>query len=184
MTEPAPQHQDQLDELLSGGAATGHWTADPARSSISFAVKHFWGLISVRGTFGQFTAEGDVTPDGAATGQVTIDAASVDTKNKRRDDHLRSSDFFHAEEHPHIVIAVTSAEATGPADLACHGTMTAGGQSRPLEFTAHVDDIAVDAVTLRSDITIDRTEHGMTWNPMGMTAKTVTATALVRWVRS
>jgi polyisoprenoid-binding protein YceI len=184
MTDPAPQSPDQLTDLLRGGATAGHWTADPARSSISFAVKHFWGLITVRGTFDQFTGAGDVTPDGAVTGELTIDAASVNTKNKRRDDHLRSGDFFHAEEHPHLVVAITSAEATDPADLACHGTITAGGQARPLEFTAHVDGITADEVTLRSDITIDRTEHGMTWNPMGMTAKTATATALVRWVRS
>lgn len=183
MTDPAPQQPDQLSDLLRDGA-TGHWQVDAARSSISFAIKHFWGIVTVRGTFGTFSGDGDVNPDGTVAGQLTIDTASVDTKNKRRDTHLRSKDFFHVQEHPYLVVTITSAEPTGPADLTCHGTVDAGGQIRPLEFTAHVDDLTADDVVLRADVTIDRMEHGMTWNPLGMTAGVASATALVRFVRS
>jgi polyisoprenoid-binding protein YceI len=184
MTESAPREQDQLGRLLGGGAAAGHWRVDPARSSVSFAVKHFWGLITVRGTFDTFSGDADVTAEGVVTGQLTIDSASVNTKNKQRDKHLRSSDFFHADEHPQVVVTVTSAEPAGAAELACHGSVEAGGEARPLEFTARVDDVAADAVTLRADVTIDRTAHGMTWNPLGMTAGSARTTALVRWVKA
>ena len=91
----------------SGGAVTplpaGEWTLDPDKSSAEFAVKHFWGLITVRGHFNAIEGELSIDPAGAVAGELRINAASVDTGNKQRDKHLRSADFFGADEHPQVV---------------------------------------------------------------------------------
>ena len=104
----------------SAGAATalaaGEWTLDPDNSRAEFAVKHFWGLITVRGHFNEIAGELSIDPAGAVAGELRIDAASVDTGNKQRDKHLRSADFFGAEEHPQVVFkpsAVRQVDGSG-----------------------------------------------------------------------
>ncbi len=100
------QSSAQVDvaALLAGGTATGRWVLDPARSRVQFHVKHFWGAITVHGSFAQITGEGTVGADGMVTGRLSMDAASLDTKNSRRDRHLRSADFFDADRHPYAVV--------------------------------------------------------------------------------
>src|SRR3954470_8240185 len=80
--------------------ANGAWRLDPARSSVAFHVPHFYGLMTVKGEFADY----DATLDLGATPAVnlTIQAASLDTKLAKRDEHLRSKDFFDAERHPQV----------------------------------------------------------------------------------
>jgi polyisoprenoid-binding protein YceI len=165
-------------------AAVGHWSLDPSASLLSFQVKHFWGAVTVRGTFREFTGAGDLGPDGAVTGQLRIDAASLDTKNKGRDQHLRSGDFFGVAAHPEMLVTITGAQPEGPATLSCQGTLEAAGHTEPLAFTAELEDAGPSAVTLRVDLVVDRTHLGMAWNPLGMASKLVRATAVARFVRA
>ncbi len=65
---------------------------DPAGSRAEFHVKHFWGAVTVHGTFERMTGEATVSPDGTATCRISFDARSLNTKNKQRDKHLRSAD--------------------------------------------------------------------------------------------
>src|SRR5271170_2370231 len=104
--------QADIAALLADDAAVGHWVLDPTESRAEFHVKHFWGAITVHGSFGQITGEGNLGPDGSLTGQLSIDTASLGTKNKKRDEHLRSADFFDAEHHPHVLVTVTAAKLT------------------------------------------------------------------------
>jgi polyisoprenoid-binding protein YceI len=127
--------QIDIAALLAGGTATGHWVLDPARSRVQFHVKHFWGAITVHGSFAQITGEGTVGADETVTGRLSMDAASLDTKNSRRDRHLRSADFFDAERHPQAVVTVTSAKPAGRARLACEGTLDAAGHVAPSSST-------------------------------------------------
>lgn len=90
---------------------TGRWVLDPAGSRADFYVRHFWGLITVHGWFDRLSGAGTVAADGTMTGTVIIDATSVSSKNKQRDQHLRSADFFDVERHPRVVITVTEATA-------------------------------------------------------------------------
>jgi polyisoprenoid-binding protein YceI len=184
MTHPVSQHPAQPPELPDRDTAVGTWIVDPTQSQVTFASKHFWGAITVRGSFDQVSGEAVVAADGTITGHLSVDTSSVNTKNKKRDEHLRSSDFFHAEQHPHLTVTVTSAEPTDPAALTCHGTLEAAGHVTPIEFTARVEDSSSGAITLRADLTVDRTDHAMTWNPLGMAAKVVNGTAVVRFARS
>lgn len=175
-------HAD-VGAVLAGGTAAGRWVLDPAGSRAEFGVRHFWGAITVRGSFGQITGEGNVGADGTITGRVTLDAASLGTGNKRRDQHLRSADFFNAERHPEVVITVTEARPAGPAGLACRGSLEAAGHAEPVEFTAQVEDASAEAAVLRAELVVDRTKFDMTWSPLGMASATARGTIVARFVR-
>ena len=111
---------------LADGTAAGNWVLDPAGSSTGFRVKHFWGAITVHGTFERMTGKATVGPDGAVTGQISFDARSLNTKNKQRDKHLRSADFFNTDNHPHAVLTVTSARPGGPSRTGMPGNPRSG----------------------------------------------------------
>jgi polyisoprenoid-binding protein YceI len=153
---------------LPGGAGTGHWVLDPQKSSVGVSQKHMWGLITVRVSFSDLAGEGDVSADGSVTGTLRVGAASVDTKNSRRDKHLRSADFFHADAHPHITFTAKDARLDGKGALAVSGDLEAAGTSRPLSLTANVSEASQDSATLTATVNVDRLDYGMTWNRMGI----------------
>jgi polyisoprenoid-binding protein YceI len=170
--------------LLAAGTAAGDWVLDPAGSRAGFHVRHFWGAITVHGTFERVTGEATVSPEGAVTGRISFDARSLDTKNKQRDNHLRSADFFDAGKHPHVVLTVTSARAAGPDALECEGTLEAVGHARPVTFTAHVQEITPQAAVLTAELAVDRAAFGMTWNPLHMASMTARGTVTARFTRA
>lgn len=175
--------QANVAALLGDGTAAGRWVLDPAGSRVEFHVKHFWGAVTVHGSFARITGEGSVGADGSVTGLVSIEAASLSTKNKKRDEHLRSADFFDAEHHPHVVVTVTEAKPAGPATLSCQGSLEAAGHVKPIEFAAHVQDASTQAVVLQAELVVDRTAFAMTWSPLGMASATARATVVARFVR-
>jgi polyisoprenoid-binding protein YceI len=120
----------------------------------------------VRGTLEQMTGEATVRPDGTVTGRISFDARSLSTKNKQRDKHLRSADFFHVDKHLHAVLTVTSARVAGPAELECQGTFEAAGHVRPVTFTAHIQEATAQDAILTAELEVDRTEFDMTWSPL------------------
>ena len=87
--------------LAQAETAVERWTADPSRTTVEFEVKHWWGLHAVRGRFRSFDGAYVVGPGGSEI-ELTIDAASIDTGCAARDRHLRSADFFGAEQHPQV----------------------------------------------------------------------------------
>jgi polyisoprenoid-binding protein YceI len=184
MTDPSHGHVQSLVDLLENGSIAGTWNLDPQQSRMDFAVKHFWGAVTVRGSFTVLRGEAVVSADGTVTGELSADATSLNTKNKKRDEHLRSSDFFHTERHRHVAIAVTAAQPTGPDAVSFRGTLDAAGHVQPIEFVAYVGEASPQAITLRTDLTVDRNVFGMTWSPLGMASKAATGTAVTRWVRA
>ncbi len=101
---------DTPDSVL---ACPSTWTLDAARSSVSLRSKTMWGLGTVRGGFGELAGNAEILPGGAARGRLEIGAASLNTRNAKRDRHLASADFFNAAEHPSIVANLSSASQTG-----------------------------------------------------------------------
>src|SRR3954471_9860905 len=85
---------------------TGTYTIDPAHSRVGFAVKHL-GIATVRGEFGTFEGGLELGED-SATAYGTVQAASVDTNEPQRDEHLRSGDFFDVERFPEIAFRSTA----------------------------------------------------------------------------
>jgi polyisoprenoid-binding protein YceI len=178
-----PAHPADVTTLLQDGSATGHWILDPERSHVAFHVKHFWGLITVHGNFDQLSGEADIAADGSVMGHLVMDTTSLNSKNARRDQHLRSADFFNAEMHPRMTLTVTSAEPTGATTLAGRGSLDAAGHTQPIEFTISVEGVSPQDVTLRSELEVDRTLWDMTWSPLGMASKTARGEVVAHFVR-
>ncbi len=164
--------------------ASGEWTLDPTASSIEFSVKHFWGVITVHGHFDTLTGNGRVDPDGTISGQIQIASNSVNTKHKKRDNHLRSEDFFDAERHPTITISASGLSPLDGQDL--HGpiTLDTAGHQQAFDTVVHVVSAAADAVTLRTETSVDRTAFGMTWSPLKMAAPHARVVVTARFVRN
>lgn len=181
MTESTPAG---ATSQLTDGSAAGLWTLDPAGSRAEFRIKHFWGLMTVRGILEQMTGDATVAPDGTVTGRISFEAASINTKNKQRDKHLRSADFFDADNHAQAVLTVTSAGPAGPDALRCQGTFEAAGRSRPVTFDARLGEATAQSVVVTAELEVDRTEFGMTWSPLHMTPNTAIGNVTARFVRS
>jgi polyisoprenoid-binding protein YceI len=81
-----------LQAVLKDGSLAGEWVLDPGPSSIRLKTRNLLGLVPVRGVFREVSGNDTVSPDGEVSGTVTVAAASIDTKNARRDTHLRSAD--------------------------------------------------------------------------------------------
>lgn len=169
--------------LARDGGLAGRWKLDAQASQVEFRVRHFWKTITVRGRLEQVDGEGTVGPDGKITGQLVIDAASLNTKNKQRDKHLRSADFFDAEKHPRVVVTVRQAALAADGRLAAEGTLEAVGIAEPVTFTAEVIEASADAVTLRAELTVDRSRFGMTWSPLRIAAMQATGSVTARFTR-
>jgi len=169
---------------LADGTAAGTWVLDPAGSSAEFAEKHFWGAITVRGTMGPMTGEATVGPSGTVTGRITFDAHALDTGHKGRDKHLRSADFFDTDNHPQVVLTVASARPAGPDGLECQGTLEAAGRTRPVTFTARIQEANGQSVVLTAELQIHRADFGMTWSPLHMAKMTSVNTVKARFTRA
>ncbi|NEC91671.1 YceI family protein [Streptomyces sp. SID12501] len=124
---------------LGGGAELpppGPWTVDPAHSSVGAVAQHL-GISSVHGRFTEFTATIGIAPDDVAKSRVdaVISAASIDTGNATRDEHLRSADFLDAERHPDIAFRSTGlTPAAGPDRWTVHGELSMRGVVRPVDL--------------------------------------------------
>jgi polyisoprenoid-binding protein YceI len=112
----------------------GVWTIDPVHSSIAAVAQHL-GLSSVRGVFTEFGGRIRIDP---ATEQSSvtaeIKAASIDTKNAQRDEHLRSADFLNVEVNPVISYRSTGLTPAGPDRWTVHGELTLNGVVRPVDL--------------------------------------------------
>jgi polyisoprenoid-binding protein YceI len=164
-----------VTSLLADGTAAGNWVLDSAGSHAEFGVRHFWGAITVRGTFERMTGEATVGPDGTVTGRISFDAASLNTKNKQRDKHLRSADFFQADKFPHITFSVDRLQPSSEG-VTVIGQLTVRGQTRPVTFPARVSVVGSGEVRLDAEVRVNRADFGLTWNQWGMASMKNTIT--------
>jgi polyisoprenoid-binding protein YceI len=179
MTTP---NGNQTTATVYAGPAS--FQLDPAASTVSITHKTIWGLVTVRGSFSKLSGSAEILPDGSGRGRLEIDAASIDTKLGKRDQHLRSKDFFNASEHPQIVVDLPKAARQGEDGVATTGTLTVAGQSRPLTVTARITEATDQAITLSADAEIDRADFGMRWNQLGMVTGKANVSVVARFVKS
>jgi polyisoprenoid-binding protein YceI len=133
------------------------WKIDPSHSVVEFAIKHMM-FATVKGRFDTFEGEIITHPEDPTEGEVNvvINADSVDTRDAKRDEHLRSNDFFGAADVPQIVFRSTRVEhVPGPA-FRVHGDLSIKGITRPVVLAA--------------------TFNGSGVNPWGMTVASWSAT--------
>jgi polyisoprenoid-binding protein YceI len=132
------------------------WSIDPLHSHVSFSVRHMM-VSTVRGQFKQYGGTVNLDPDDftRSSFEGEIDVASIDTGNTQRDDHLRTSDFFDAPNHPKISFKSTRIERKRDGEYVVHG------------------DITIRGVT--KSIALDVEFHGVSRNPWGQTVAGVSA---------
>jgi polyisoprenoid-binding protein YceI len=167
MMESEQMAPPALQELLRDGKFAGSWTLDAARSEIGLKSKSMWGMVAVKGVFREVTGSGTVSAAGDVAGTITVAAASIDTKMKKRDEHLRSADFFDVANTPDITFAADQVTPSG-AGATVTGTLTVRDRTRPVSFTARVSGFDGAQVELDAEIQVNRSDFGLTWNQLGM----------------
>ena len=149
---------------------TGTWTLDPAHTRIGFVARHAM-VTKVRGSFNEF--EGTAVLDGAnpasSHAEVTIKAASIDTRNAQRDEHLRSNDFLAMQEHPEITFISTGVRQVGETTFELTGDLTIRGVTKSVTIPFTFEGAATDPFgNLRAgfegSVAINRKDWGVNWN--------------------
>jgi polyisoprenoid-binding protein YceI len=126
---------------------SGTWILDPENSEVEFVSRTMWGAVPVRGSFSEYAGELELSATPAI--RLVIQAASLDTANAKRDQHLRSGDFFGVDANPEVVFEASAVHVHGD-HLHVSGTLSAGGRRVDLEPTAHIAPVdggfEIDAV--------------------------------------
>jgi len=167
-TETTTQNTTTVPTTLA--ELDGTWTIDPSHSRVGFVARHAM-VTKVRGAFNEVEGSATVVGDDLTrtTATVTIKAASIDTRNAQRDEHLRSNDFLAMDEHPEITFVSTSVAPTGPTSLDLTGDLTIRGVSKPVTIPFEFEGAATDPFgNLRAgfegSVTINRKDYGINWN--------------------
>ncbi|HSI90038.1 MAG TPA: YceI family protein [Adhaeribacter sp.] len=146
------------------------WAVDPTHSEIQFKVKHLM-ITTVTGYFANFNIEAEADEQFTSAEKVTFtaDVDSISTNNEQRDAHLKSADFFHAEEHGQIRFEASKYENVGGNNYKLHGDLTIKGVTKPVTVKVEFGGIVVDPYgQTKAGFTVEgkisRKEFGLTWN--------------------
>ena len=148
---------------------TQDWSIDPAHTQVGFSVKHLM-ITNVKGRFP--TVSGTIRLDPVTSQpevEVSIDASSITTGDPKRDAHLRSADFLHAEQHPEIVFRAHRLKGNTDSKFNLEGELTIRGVTRPSTLHVIADGQATDPwgnskVGYTATTTISRQDFGLEWN--------------------
>jgi polyisoprenoid-binding protein YceI len=150
------------------------WQVDPPHTQVQFTAKHFF--TPVTGTFGDYSIKLEYDPrfPERSTVEAQIAVASINTGSTKRDDHLRSGDFFEAQSHPNITFRSTSVRSAGEGKLIAKGPLTIKGATREVELPITilgVQSIPEDMrpmmggvreiASFKTAITVDRRDFGV-----------------------
>lgn len=150
-------------------APTGTWTVDASHSKVGFAVKHL-GIATVRGEFKEFGGTFEIGGDlSSSRAYGVVKAASIDTNDQARDEHLRSADFFGAEENPDITFESTVIEQVDDETLRITGDLTMNGMTKSEVFHAEMQGTETDPwgnerVGFEVNGQVSRGDYGMKFN--------------------
>jgi polyisoprenoid-binding protein YceI len=153
---------------IAGAAPGSSWVLDPGRSTLTFRTKTFWGAFTVKGTFSDVEGDGQVTAGNTVTGRLRIGAASLSTGLGKRDEHLRSPDFFDVEKYPEVTVEVHGVSPTGADRFDVDTTVTVKGAARRLVVPATVKTLSGGAIQIDTETTVDREQLGVDGNLLGM----------------
>lgn len=146
----------------------GRWEIDRSHSSIEFVVRHLM-VSKVRGRFGEFSGSLGIAeaPEGSSV-EVVIDAASIDTRDGGRDEHLRSPDFLDVAAYPTLSFRSAAVRRAG-ARWEVDGELTVRGVTRPVTLDVAFEGAATSpwgqqVASFTAGTEIDREDFGLTWN--------------------
>ena len=154
--------------MTTTAVTTGTWAIDASHTEIGFTVHHL--VSKVRGKFetfeGTVTSHDDIT---LSTVNVTVDLSSVNTGSADRDAHLRSGDFFSAEEHPTMTFVSTGVSVKDDNEFVVTGDLTIKGVTKSVELATELlgegnDPWGGTRVGLEATTTISRKEFGIDFN--------------------
>lgn len=156
--------------MASVALAADTYVIDPAHTTIGFAVEHMV-ISKVHGKFKEFTGTVDVDlkADPMVSGAaISIKTASVDTGIDKRDEHLRTADFFDATKFPELKFEVKRVQKTDKETIA-HGTLTMHGVSKEIALPFRVkgpikDPYGNSRIGISASTTISRKDYGLTWS--------------------
>jgi polyisoprenoid-binding protein YceI len=147
----------------------GTYTIDPSHTRIGFVARHAM-VTKVRGAFNEFDGTATISenlPDSSVN--LTIHAASIDTRNEQRDGHLRSNDFLAMDEFATITFTSTGVKQVEATSIEITGDLTIKGVTSaitvPFEFGgAATDPFGNQRIGFEGQVTINRKDYGVTWN--------------------
>ncbi|HEU4327302.1 MAG TPA: YceI family protein [Roseiflexaceae bacterium] len=146
------------------------WQIDNSHSQIEFTVRHMM-VSKTRGRFEQFTGtiEGSESNPAAAKVDVTIDVNSLNTRDERRDGHLKSADFFDAENHPTITFKSTRVDVVNDRYATLVGDLTIRGVTKEVALAVEFAGKAkspwgTTSAGFSATTTINRKDFGLVWN--------------------
>lgn len=158
--------------VLAAGllGAQQEWAIDTAHSAAQFSVRHLM-VSTVRGHFGKLTGTVVFDPARPATARVKaeVDVATIDTREPKRDAHLKSADFFDVQKYPKMTFESTRVEPKGEGKFELHGNLTIRGVTKPVVFhveglTGAVRERGVERMGATATAKINRKDFGMTYN--------------------
>ncbi|MCL4637956.1 MULTISPECIES: YceI family protein [Olivibacter] len=148
------------------------WKVDPAHSEVQFKVKHLV-ISTVAGNFNKFDGQIEATNEdfSDATIRFMIDADSIDTNMKDRDEHLRSADFFDTANYPELTFQSSSFEKKGGREYLLRGDLTIKGHTQAVQFEVEFGGTAKDSygnqkAGFEATAKISRQVFGLKWNDL------------------
>ena len=164
-----------LTALVAAGLAASQaqaadtYSIDPAHSNIGFTVRHFFSRVPGHFTKVDGTIVYDTQDLAKSTVNVSIDTASIDTEEPKRDAHLKSPDFFDAEKYPKITFVSTKVTPAGDKKAKVEGTLTIRGVSKPVTLDVDLLGTGPDGwggvrSGFEARTRINRQDFGVAWN--------------------
>ncbi|MFP4149407.1 MAG: YceI family protein, partial [Nitriliruptoraceae bacterium] len=157
-------------ETIQRSELSGTYTIDAAHSTLGFVARHAM-VTKVRGAFNEFTGTFTVDAEdpGSASAEVTIEAASIDTRNADRDGHLKSNDFFAMEEYPQLTFRSTKVEPKSDSEFRVTGDLTIRGVTKEITFDLDYTGAVTDPwgmlrVGFEGRTEVNRKDWGLNWN--------------------
>ena len=164
---------------LAMGARADTYNIDPTHSQVLFKVKHL-SISTVSGRFDTFSGTLEMDEGEPKTLKIagTIDAASINTNNKKRDDHLCNEDFFDVKNHKEITFETAKTRDRRRGRIRVYGNLNMRGKTRPIVLEGTISDAIKDPwgntkIAVNVEGKVDRTEFGIAWNKVMETGGTV-----------
>ncbi len=155
--------------LVTPSSFAATYQIDPAHTQIHFTIAHLM-VFKVRGNFNDFsgTIEADPAAKTLSSAQAVIQVSSIDTRNQKRDDHLRSPDFFEVAKYPEMTFVSKAVSGSG-SDIIVTGDLTIKGVTKEVILTgaflgATADPWGNNRAGFEATGTINRKDFGLTWN--------------------
>ena len=148
------------------------WKIDPAHSEINFRVKHLV-VSTVRGHFDNFNATIETSKEDFSDAKIRFEAdiKSINTNNEQRDTHLKSADFFDAENHPKMSFESTSVKKISESYMQVKGNFTLRGVTKEITLDVNFNGIVsgfgdVKVAGFEINAKLNRFDYGLQWNTL------------------